>query len=163
MLIRRCATVYIEQMIDHVEDRAMTQRGFKQSLEAFKRSLQHEVVVLHRKEGWITVRSKVSGNNLEVSIGQKKKGAKSWTLVYQLVREQLKVPRSASMLLWFENKDSLYTPDDCIVARSDRYITEKEAKRTLVYIIKGNNQVVHRTCCDPQWVGWFCRICNHQH
>ena len=27
MLIRRCATVYIEQLIDHVGDRAVTQRG----------------------------------------------------------------------------------------------------------------------------------------
>ena len=137
MLIRRCATVYIEQLIDHVGDRAVTQRGFKQSLEAFKRLLAHRSVLPHRKEAWINVRSLMSGTNLELSFGKKGKGPKSWTQVYQSVREQLKVPRSASMLLWFENEDSPYTPDDYIVARSNRYITEKEAKRTLVYFIKG--------------------------
>ena len=37
MLIRRCAIVYIEQLIAHASDRGVTRRKFKQSLDAFKR------------------------------------------------------------------------------------------------------------------------------
>ena len=158
MLTRRCAIVYIEQLIAHASDRGVTRRKFKQSLDAFKRLLAHRSVLpLKLKNYSINVRSPFSGDNLAVSIGET--WPISWTQVYQSVREQLKAPRSASLLLWFEIDGSLYLPHDSIVARTERYITREQAKRTLIWQIKPNIQLVHRTCCDPEWDGWFCRTC----
>ena len=38
-----------------------------------------------------------------------------------------------------------------------------ENPRRMTWALTGFNQVVHRTCCEPDWSGWFCHICKHQH
>jgi hypothetical protein len=36
-------------------------------------------------------------------------------------------------------------------------------RRKIKWVLTGFNQVVHRTCCHPDWTGYFCNVCSHQH
>ena len=138
MLIRRCATRYTEQLIDGVMEMRQAQRTARLlHIKEFKRRL----VPYLRPKGkiCINVRSCISGNILDpIALGEK--WPISWSQVYQSVRAVLEVPRVASMLLWFENEESLYQRSDYILSLSSSYITKDELKRTLIYWLKPNTE-----------------------
>ena len=35
--------------------------------------------------------------------------------------------------------------------------------RQMKWVTLSNNTVAHRVCCHPEWIGYFCHTCNHQH
>jgi len=47
----------------------------------------------------------------------------------------------------------------CFIRRPELIIHPRPMK----WIITPLNQVIHRVCCKPDWSGWFCHVCNHQH
>ena len=137
MLIRRCATRYTEQLVDGVMEMRRTRRAARLlHIEEFKSRLFKSIPL--KGKIYINVRSCLSGNMLEVTLGEK--WPISWSQVYQSVRAALEVSRVTSMCLWFENEESLYQRSDYILSLSSSYITKDELKRTLIYWLKPNTE-----------------------
>ena len=71
MLIRRCATRYTEQLVDGVMEMRQTRRAARLlHIEEFKSRLE-EFKSIPKGEIYINVRSCLSGNMLEVTLGEK--------------------------------------------------------------------------------------------
>ena len=138
MLIRCCATCYTEQLVDEVLEMRRTRRADRLlHIEVFKSKLEESNNVPPKGEILINVRSCVSGEVSEISLGEK--WPVSWSRVYQSVRDVLGVSRVASMWLWFENQESVCEPSASILSLSTRYIQKHELKRTLIYLLKTFN------------------------